>query len=155
MIQRIQTVYWLLVVILSSLTVFMTSVTFMPSDIDLQTSYELKQMNLVGVKDIYSDITTWVSFLLSAMIPVIALITIFLYKKRMMQISFTVANIILMVGYYVLLAITVWSISDALNADWHLHFPVIFPLISIVLSYLALRGVMKDEALVRSLDRLR
>ena len=155
MIQRIQTVYLLLVVILSSLTVFMTSVTFVPSDIDLQISYELKQMNLVGVNDVYSNITTWVSFLLSALIPIIALVTIFLYKKRMMQISFTVANIILMVGYYVLLAITVWSISDALNADWHLHFSVIFPLISIVLSYLALRGVMKDEALVRSLDRLR
>lgn len=155
MIQRIQTVYLLLVVILSSLTVFMTSVTFVPSDIDLQISYELKQMNLVGVNDVYSNITTWVSFILSALIPIIALVTIFLYKKRMMQISFTVANIILMVGYYVLLAITVWSISDALNADWHLHFSVIFPLISIVLSYLALRGVMKDEALVRSLDRLR
>ena len=155
MIQRIQTVYLLIIVILSSLTLFLPMVSFMPKDIDLQPLYELKQMNLVGTGDVYSNLTTWTLFVLTLCIPIVALITIFLYKKRTLQISLTVANMILMVGYYVLLAIAIWSISDRLNADWHLYFTVIFPLINIILAYLALRGIAKDEALVRSLDRLR
>lgn len=155
MIQRIQTVYLLIIVILSSLTLSLPMVSFMPKDIDLQPLYELKQMNLVGTGDVYSNLTTWTLFVLTLCIPIVALITIFLYKKRTLQISLTVANMILMVGYYVLLAIAIWSISDRLNADWHLHFTVIFPLINIILAYLALRGIAKDEALVRSLDRLR
>lgn len=155
MIQRIQTVYLLIIVILSSLTLFFPMVSFMPKDIDLQPLYELKQMNLVGTGDVYSNLTTWTLFVLTLFIPLIALITIFLYKKRILQISLTVANMILMVGYYVLLAIAIWSISDKLNADWHVQFTVIFPLINIILAYLALRGIIKDEALVRSLDRLR
>ena len=154
-IQRIQTVYLLIIVILSSLTLFLPMVSFMPKYIDLQPLYELKQMNLVGTGDVYSNLTTWTLFVLTLCIPIVALITIFLYKKRTLQISLTVANMILMVGYYVLLAIAIWSISDRLNADWHLHFTVIFPLINIILAYLALRGIAKDEALVRSLDRLR
>ena len=155
MIQRIQTVYLLIIVILSSLTLFLPMVSFMPKDIDLQPLYELKQMNLVGTGDVYSNLTTWTLFVLTLCIPIVALITIFLYKKRTLQISLTVANMILLVGYYVLLAIAIWSISDRLNADCHLHFTVIFPLINIILAYLALRGIAKDEALVRSLDRLR
>ncbi len=155
MIQRIQSVYLLIVVALACCTLFMPSVDFMPADVELQSRYTLKFMNLVGEGFSDSNISTWLLFLLSAIVPAVALVTIFLYKKRPLQISLTIGNIILMVGYYVLLGIVVWTFADRLNATWHLHFAVVFPLINAILSYLALRGIIKDEALVRSLDRLR
>ncbi len=155
MIQRIQSVYLLIVVALACCTLFMPSVDFMSTNIELQSLYTLKYMNLVGEGVAYANVVTWALFLLSAIVPAVAFATIFLYKKRPLQISLTIGNIILMVGYYILLGIAIWTFADRLNADWHLHFAVVFPLINAILSYLALRGIIKDEALVRSLDRLR
>jgi hypothetical protein len=35
------------------------------------------------------------------------------------------------------------------------NIAVVFPLIAIILDYLAIRNIGKDEALVRSIDRIR
>jgi hypothetical protein len=35
------------------------------------------------------------------------------------------------------------------------HIAIIFPLIALVLDYLALRAIFRDEMLVKSLDRIR
>lgn len=37
----------------------------------------------------------------------------------------------------------------------HILLPFALPIINIILTYLAIRAIGKDEALVRSLDRLR
>ena len=37
----------------------------------------------------------------------------------------------------------------------HILLPLALPIINIILTYLAIRAIGKDEALVRSLDRLR
>jgi hypothetical protein len=36
-----------------------------------------------------------------------------------------------------------------------MHIAIIFPVIAIILDYLALRAIFKDEMLVKSLDRIR
>jgi hypothetical protein len=36
-----------------------------------------------------------------------------------------------------------------------IHIAIIFPLVAIILDYLALRAIFRDEMLVRSLDRIR
>jgi hypothetical protein len=33
--------------------------------------------------------------------------------------------------------------------------PVVFPIVAVILDYLAIRGIGKDEALIRSLNRIR
>jgi hypothetical protein len=42
-----------------------------------------------------------------------------------------------------------------LNADMHLEFPASFQLVNLILTILAILAILKDEALVRSLNRLR
>lgn len=152
MIQRIQTVYLLIVVALSCCSLFLPTAEFLTAD-GIQLS--LKYMHVVGGATPYTDITTWVLFLLNVAVILVAGVTIFCYKNRPLQISLTAANMILFVGYYVLMGLLVYHYCDALSTDWHLRIPVVFPLVNIILSYLALRGIIKDEALVRSLDRLR
>ena len=43
--------------------------------------------------------------------------------------------------------------GEITSTNW--NFPLILPVINTILSVLAWRGVVKDEAKVRSLDRLR
>jgi len=48
-----------------------------------------------------------------------------------------------------------WPACERLHADWHLRIIAAFPLINLILSYLAIGAIGKDEKLVKSLDRLR
>lgn len=160
MIQRVQTLYLFLVVILSAV-MFFTPVGGFYNKTTLEV-YDLTFMGVFLQDDMQtvennpSVMPVWGLSILTAVIPVIALISIFLYRKRVLQARFNVFNILLMVGYYALLFFYIWIGKQKLHADESfLCIPSSFPLISIILSALAIRGILKDEALVRSLDRLR
>lgn len=160
MIQRVQTLYLFLVVILSAV-MFFTPIGGFYNKTTLEV-YDLTFMgvflqdNMQTVENNPSVMPVWGLSILTAVIPVIALISIFLYRKRVLQARFNVFNILLMVGYYALLFFYIWIGKQKLHADESfLCIPSSFPLISIILSALAIRGILKDEALVRSLDRLR
>lgn len=99
---------------------------------------------------------TWGLFLLSAVISLVALITIFLFKKRILQIRLCVFNAILMLGYYGFFAFLIYSIKSEMgDVDMSVKFALSFPFVGLILDYLAIRNIGADEALVRSLDRLR
>ena len=66
-----------------------------------------------------------------------------------------VINIVLMLGYVGLNYYYIKNFSAQLNGIISYNFIVIFPFISVILTYLAIRAVGKDEALIRSLDRIR
>ena len=160
MIQRVQTLYLFLVVILSAV-MFFTPIGGFYNKTTLEV-YDLTFMgvflqdNMQTVENNPSVMPVWGLSILTAVIPVIALISIFLYRKRVLQARFNVFNILLMVGYYALLFFYIWIGKLKLHADESfLCIPSSFPLISIILSALAIRGILRDEALVRSLDRLR
>lgn len=81
-------------------------------------------------------------------------VSIFLFKKRPLQIMFAITNIIInalligLLGYWLL------------NLSGGIDFPEkgiepIFSLIAIVFLLLATKNIAKDERLVKSVDRLR
>ena len=156
MLQRIQTLYLLIVVVAMSLTLFLPSMhAISPEGIDYALStlrgfYPVEQggFHLNGV-------TMWLT-ITNVVILLIALFTIFMYKWRIIQIRFSIFNMVLLIGYYAIFFFTRYVIlqqntMDSTTFSW----PIILPLISAILTYLALRAIGKDEALVRSLDRLR
>lgn len=102
---------------------------------------------------------TWGLFVLTAAIALIALVTIFLYKKRVLQIRLSVFNAILMLGFYALFAFFAYRINQGMGVAGELQFSykiaLTFPAIALILDYLAIRNIGADEMLVRSLDRLR
>ena len=61
---------------------------------------------------------------------------------------------ILLVGYYAYLGFLVYM-AHADGCSYTPSVTAAFPFICIVLDYLAFRGILKDELIVRSLDRLR
>jgi hypothetical protein len=120
MIQRIQTLYFLLVAGLMAVLLFVFPVSVLkPTE--------------------------------SAGIALLALIAIFLFKKRKLQIWFGyIILFILLLDYVLFFAI---SFDSAIFASGILTF--LIPFIAGIFDFLAIRGIRRDEKLVRSLDRLR
>lgn len=154
MIQRIQTIYLLLVVILTSVTLFSPIMEFATDSTSYVLSFKGIQMATAeGYKTIGH---AWMLTLISAIIPIIAFATIWLYKYRQLQIRLTVFNSLLMLGYYGMFFFFRYFYTEKYAADaCVILWPVIFPFISIILNYLAIRGIAKDDAIVKSYDRLR
>jgi len=155
MLQRIQTLYLLVVVILSVITLFSVQADFV-GNVD-SAQYILNFKGVFQVQTTGNEFVknVWSLTALCVLIPAIALVTVFLYKKRLLQIRLSIINSVLLAGYYGLLFIYLWQTGSELNADWHLEMVTAFPLINIILTFLAIRGIGKDEALIKSLNRLR
>lgn len=77
------------------------------------------------------------------------------FKKRYLQIRLLVFSIVLKVGFYGLVAFYIFQTKDDANLIISYKAPITFPIISSILSYLGIRAIIKDEALVKSLDRIR
>jgi cation transport ATPase len=97
----------------------------------------------------------WGLLLTTALIPVLALIDIFLYKKRILQARLNIFLVMLCLGYYGVLALYIWLATMSMNVEWHILPYASFPLICMVLTLMATRRILKDEALVRAADRIR
>ena len=153
MIQRIQTVYLLVVVGLIVATLFLPLAVFQQGD----ALFALKTMGLssmIGEAEMVYQ--TWGLFVVTLLIAVIAFVTIFLFKNRVLQMRLCVFNAILMLGFYGFFAYLVYSIKGNMEGvSMSVKFALSFPLIGLILDYLAIRNIGADEALVRSLDRLR
>ena len=150
MIQRIQTLYLLLVVVLGTLLCCFAPVQFlMPEGIDY-----IKLMTF----------DKWALATISVAIPALALVTIFLFKRRLLQARLNIMNVVLCLGYYALLALyTAYVVKGyepideqvLADAEWFLTVWAAIPLVNVVLTMMATRRILKDEALVRAADRLR
>jgi hypothetical protein len=156
MIQRLQSVYLAIVVILSCVTLFLSPAGFFNQSEALQYTINYRGISEVtGSGTLLIASNTWFLTAISVLIPIVALITVFAYKKRILQVRLTFFNIVLMAGYYGLLFIYLWQIGKSLDAKWFLNISSAFPLVNIVFSFMAIRAIAHDEALVKSYDRLR
>ena len=71
----------------------------------------------------------------------------------MVQIRFTLFNIILAVGYYATLVTFVFMLKG--ESTFVPSWVVCLPFVGIVLDWLAIRAIGKDEMLVKAYERLR
>lgn len=153
MLQRIQTVYLLLVAILSIATAFMPLAA-------LQSGDQFYAFDVVGVSTMFGEpelvYATWGLFALVAIVTLLALITIFLYKNRMLQIRLSIFNALIIIGFYATFAYFVYDIKSQIDiTGFSVKLALSFPLIALILDYLAIRNIGADEVLVRSLNRIR
>lgn len=155
MLQRIQTLYLLVVVILSCVMFFMPLGGLFNKTETWEYVLNFKGIYLMQPTGETLITGVWGLTVLMVLVPLISLATIFLYKKRMLQVRLSFFNIVLMAGFYALLFVYLLTASKAFEADWFLRFVTAFPLINIILNFLAIRAIAKDEALVKSLNRLR
>ena len=149
MLQRIQTVYLLIVAILMIVAMSLPVGNFIAADMSLTEFTNLALVSAEGVK----DYTPWAMFAVLIITAIITLVTIFLYKKRMLQIRLTLFTSVMLIGYYVLLVLFIIKFKGEMSfaPSWSICIPIV----CIVFNYLAIRGIGKDEMLVRAYDRLR
>ena len=76
---------------------------------------------------------------------------IFLFKNRKRQALVVLVGMVLNLVWYVLLAVHNHQLDGAYLLVWSDAFPAV----AIILEVLARKGIIKDEKLVRSLDRIR
>jgi hypothetical protein len=161
MIQRIQTVYLLLIVALGITLIFMPVLQLVtPEEAEELRIYELgaSGLTLITNEDCQPEVCLqglWGLLLTTALIPALALMDIFLYRKRLLQARLNIFLTLLCLGYYGVLAIYIWQAKLALGVEWHLIPWASIPLICFVLTLMATRRILKDEALVRAADRIR
>lgn len=150
MIQRIQSVYLLVVTIL--LVVYLCSPlgTFITSDYSVTEVTNLSITSPDGTK----DYAPWALFAILTLASLLTFVTIFLFKNRMLQIRLIVFSTVLLVGYYVTLITFILMLKGdtmTYSASW----TICLPLVAIILNWLAIRAIGKDEVLVKAYDRLR
>ncbi len=159
MIQRIQTLYLLLVVVCMVLLACFRPILFTTTtDAALQQQYEIGFLHIQNITDeanIVNVSSVWALAVLDIAIVAFALVTIFLFKKRLLQARLCIINIFLMLGYYAVLAVYIFFACKQLGVSWSIDIWAAMPLVGVILTFMAMRAIAKDEALVRAADRIR
>lgn len=154
MIQRIQTLYLFVAV---GLFVIMLTNPVAQIQLSNDTFLLFNHNQIVSMSDdTFKPVPTWPVTILIVAIMIIGLTGIFLYKNRTLQMRLCVFNIILMFGLVGLIWFyTKYALNKYDGTDSVFLWPIVVPFISIILTYLALKGIQKDDALVKSYERLR
>ncbi len=147
MIQRIQTVY-----------VFVAALL-------IGSLYKLKLADLSINDELYTFFAEGISkgemqvanglpiFVFIGIVAILHVLVLFLYKKRVLQIRILVFTIMLMLGLFGMFFY--FAYASFAGAKVAFKIPVVFPVVAAILDYLAIRAIGKDEALIRSLNRIR
>lgn len=150
MIQRIQSIYLLVVTILMIVCMCNPVGAILTPDNEISTFTNL----CITTPEGNSNYAPWALFVLLLIIALLALVTIFLFKKRMLQIRLTIFSSILLIGYYVIFVVFVTTML-ADDASFTPSWLVCLPFVALILNWLAIRSIGADEALVKAYDRLR
>ncbi|MBR2154777.1 MAG: DUF4293 domain-containing protein [Bacteroidaceae bacterium] len=162
MIQRIQTVYLLLVAILSFVGLI-SQIGNYTQDEEVVATFSNFTFSSYGPCSSYQSAGPYALGVLLLLVIFLSIMSIMLFHKRMRQLRLTIISSIFLVGYIVVYALFAYFykenidivLVDAGPSAFHVRFVAVFPVLSLILNIMAIHGIRKDEALVRSLDRLR
>lgn len=151
MIQRIQSVFLLLVGILMGITIFSPLMILSDGKELLLTLWSF------GVGDIFNiQYPTWGVVTLAVICTVLPIANIFLYKKRKVQMKVGTITSLFILFLYVTIYVYFNAITnkDGLSLV-EIQYGAILPFIALILNILAILRIKKDEDLVRSTERIR
>lgn len=147
MIQRIQTVFILAATILVGL---LSTLKFA----DFTANNELYTFVAKGIYKGENLIFNGLPILIFiGLIAVLHVVIIFLYKKRLLQIRLLAFTIVLLAGLFGMFFYFIYAGFEEITVAFKI--PVAFPIVAIILDFLAIRAIGKDEALIRSINRIR
>ena len=155
MLQRVQTI-WLF---LASTAIF--CLFLFPYLQVYNPDGSFRAVKITGVQEsVGGQIVQSESFLaltiVTVIIALIPLITIFLFKNRKLQIKLCYLSIAAILGFSFWLVQTAKQVLGAITLQSENYgLGVILPSLSVFFIVLALRGIRKDEKLIKSADRLR
>ncbi len=147
MIQRIQTLYLLVAEVITVILFFSKLASFLTTD-GQELILKYNGLFQVGNGLLEKMVSTWPLAVILIATAVVGFLVIFLYRRRMFQIRICFFAMFLNFGILILMGYYIYSIAVVGNSTMALSVVDAFPLFSIVLYYLAYRGIAKDEAMV-------
>lgn len=153
MIQRIQSIYLLLQIALLALMFFVPFQEFFTKEAENVVFYH-NGVQIASSGEILIK-TSSITILISVLI-VLTIVTVFLYKKRTLQMRFCNYTVILSLGSFILFIYYNYLFKNTFQLEMsNYKVYILTPLVIAFLGYQAFRGIRKDELLVKSYDRLR
>ncbi len=151
--QRIQTVYIALTVILLVLCCCMPLALFEPQGMEFPSvMYSLVLIDGLGVIKSYCPMML---FVVTAVAVVALIFALAGYRNRRRQIKICRVALSLELLWIVMYAVLCILYLRGNTFIYHTRIAAFFPVAAIVLILLAIRGIKKDDELIRSADRIR
>lgn len=155
MIQRIQSIYLLLAgLLIGALYLFPILHTVYAGIIPVNVRVTGVYQDAAGSQmhtEVFIALTV-----VTAIIAILPIVIIFLYKNRKQQVAMCYSALLVIVGYCFWVGETVEHVVQGAHVKTiNYGIGMFLPVVSIILVFLAIRGIRNDEKLVRSADRLR
>lgn len=161
MIQRIQTV-WLSLTVIFCIACLCSNIGYYLCGPDEMANLSNFNFTTIEPYDTLECSGPWALGILLILTIFLSILSILLFRKRMRQLRLTIMSSLLLVGYILVYAFFIYVYELKLEETFtenEIRFRIgvaaIYPVLSLIFNYLAIHGIRKDEALVRSLDRIR
>ena len=153
MIQRIQTLYLLIAALLMGLMTWLPTARF-------EVGGEAFRLTAFGIESVacsaaaVAETSLWVRIWV-ILAGFLAWVAISLYKRRRAQMRLCMVEIGVLLALQVYVVLRLVQVGEQAAHQMQYLLPALFPVIAAILTYLAYRTIRRDEALVRSIDRVR
>jgi hypothetical protein len=155
MIQRIQSLFLLMTSLLSLLFLKGSYLTFFDNSGIAITLTLTGLFKTFAASESGNSGIALIILILAVIIPLLSLATIFMFKRRNIQLLNTkilIALIVAFIAASIIYSINVISKFDASFGSW---YKLAIPPLQLIFSVMAFKGIKKDDDLVKSYDRLR
>ena len=155
MLQRIQSV-WLLLATICIFALFL-----FPYLQSVNTGSGFKSVKATGIyESVGGQVVQTEGFLgitiATVVLGLIPFAAIFLYKNRKRQLMICYLAILLILGYTFWLVQTAKSYIGSVTLQWENYgIGILLPSLAVLFTILAIRGIKRDEKLIKSAERLR
>lgn len=150
MIQRKQTLFLLLAVILYIVTLSCPVASVTAQGLNQGRVYCLLWQDAMGA----AHFQYWPLFAILLLSSALSFYTIFLFKSRPLQATLCLVCMLLSLIWYIALVIVSKSMApDAV--EFQVAWPAVLPAVAVILTLMARKGILADEKLVKAADRLR
>lgn len=152
--QRIQTIYLALAIIACVVCLCLPIAKIVPED--LANSSEVFNLWTIGPDDTKAfPVCNIIGFVVLLFTCTMGTYSIFLFKNRKLQATICMLCIVMLVVWVALFCVSAFSGLIDNGGDMKPAFAAGMPIVAMILFFLARKAILKDEALVRSMDRIR
>ncbi len=152
MIQRKQTIFLLLAIILSVVCLCQPVASLQPVGMGIgSTVFNLWIETGEGAR----SFTPWPLFAILLISCPVAVAAIATFKNRMLQARLCLLNMFLLLAWMCYFGWLAYSLGKDGAQTFHIHWTAFLVPLAFIMYWLARRGVLADEALVKSMDRIR
>ena len=154
MIQRPQTLFFLAITALCLMLLFGDIVFYTANKTETQQTFsvEYDETEMIAADGTAKQNNTFLIGFAGG-IAILSLVSIILFKNRTQQKLVSSINYLLILGFIVCMYL--YSINMNYEGETTFTLAALMPMGLMFLNFLGIRGIKKDENLIRSMDRLR